>query len=863
MNSSTSNGVDHNVHLAILPRYNLGEIVLTGHLNGEDALRALVSTPTSSVAALLQLPSWPETEKELVASLASATEDERKELKKRIPAWVPAQFSGWVRNAAECLSRQVIGHDFDHLVAETWEAVEARVKELLPNRFLAMHTTATERNADGTWRVRAYEIADRAATPLEWDELVKPHLRSLGEHDPNALDVCRLFFLPISTAGYRFAIVDGPRTRLADLKPAATAPGPTVTKVRDTSAREPSPALPVNEIAAKLLGENWPAPGARVDARLALVGRGYHDRTTQDEAVAFAVAVHRYVKDVGDANEKKFREIAVGAWRRGETGQRVYGWNELANHIPAAVVKAARDMLQGDGAAAAMLEFDGKSERRHAPCDAAPANDTALPLFPVQVLPPALRDFALAQAEFTQVPVDLPAMLALGVCSAAIAGKVDLEVQPGYIEPLNLYIVVALPTGERKTPNFEAALEPLRQVEREKASASKFTLAKKRALRVAFEKTLQKRQSEYANLKRDAVGQECIALEREMAELSERIERMAIEAPPQLLAEDVTPERFASLLAEQGGRMCVASDEGGLFDVLAGRYSRDGKANFDIFLKAYSGSAYKNDRQSKERAPISITRAVGTLLLSPQPSVLEQLSSPAMRSKGLLARFLYSLPVSTVGHRKTNTSPVPDGVRLAYETAARRLALFPTPQEAAESAPRQTDDIDAMFRQIDALALKVPRIRLSAGALDLHLSFREELEPRLRYTGDLFDVIDWTNKWAGNVARIAGVLHCVSHKPEGEVSAETMQSAIVIGKYLLSHAMAAFGGMGGSQAARDAREIWTWVNRSKRGGFTKKDLSRLGPGQLRGEKARQIAALELLMVEGRLVSDGERWAVAT
>jgi putative DNA primase/helicase len=50
-----------------------------------------------------------------------------------------------------------------------------------------------------------------------------------------------------------------------------------------------------------------------------------------------------------------------------------------------------------------------------------------------------------------------------------------------------------------------------------------------------------------------------------------------------LFVEDVTPETMQRLLAEQGGRMGVLSDEPGLFRILGGLYGGGGGANLDIF----------------------------------------------------------------------------------------------------------------------------------------------------------------------------------------------------------------------------------------------------------------------------------------
>jgi hypothetical protein len=41
----------------------------------------------------------------------------------------------------------------------------------------------------------------------------------------------------------------------------------------------------------------------------------------------------------------------------------------------------------------------------------------------------------------------------------------------------------------------------------------------------------------------------------------------------QSLGADITPEAAASLLAEQGGRLAIISAEGGIFDIIGGRYS--------------------------------------------------------------------------------------------------------------------------------------------------------------------------------------------------------------------------------------------------------------------------------------------------
>ena len=71
---------------------------------------------------------------------------------------------------------------------------------------------------------------------------------------------------------------------------------------------------------------------------------------------------------------------------------------------------------------------------------------------------------------------------------------------------------------------------------------------------------------------------------------------LEIKAPPRLIVDDASPEKIASLLCEQGGRLALFSAEGGIFDILAGRYTSNGMANFDVFLKGHAGDPIRVDR---------------------------------------------------------------------------------------------------------------------------------------------------------------------------------------------------------------------------------------------------------------------------
>lgn len=878
-------GATPSVQIAILSSHNMGELARGSFFvePAEGFLRAYVSKPEEIVSTLIseraaterteeeaatELKAWITMQEKIVNDLTAAPDDEsRKKIKKRIPAIVPGRFVGTNRIGKECLGRQVIMHDFDAVPAATFDGACEQIRAQLPDRFLAIHTTATERNADGTWRLRVAEILDREATPDEWEQRVKPHMKSLGEHDPNALDLVRFLFMPVRTAGYEWKVYDGPRTRLDDLR---AAEGATTSAVPSDRARSPAVASSsvVRKAAAASLGTAWPAEG-RHPAQLALAGALCREGWDADVALEFLCDVCRIA---GDEDRRKRTGTIRDVYRRAATGGTTYGWTELQKHVELTIVSGVRDMLDKDAAAKASfrLAMDG---REAAPSPSAtsehdgpiPFDDAGtLPAFPVSALPPDLRAFAVAEAEATQTPVDLAGLLVIGACAAAVAGKVDVLVEPGWAEGLNLFIVIALPPGERKSAVFKATFDPLFDAEKTKAAKAAPTIAMKKAQRELTEQSLKKRRSEYAKLTGETLthsvdGARGADLARLIEEESAALEKMVVPAPPRLTADDITMEKLAVLLGEQNGRMCCASAEGALFGIASGRYSKNGQESFEVLLKGHAGDSlrvdrvgHRVDRVGHEGAGIYVSRPRLSLVYSIQPHIVQSLGASAnMRGQGLLARFLYSFPASMVGSRSVNVAPVPDKIRRRYHELVKGLADLPTPEERQALAPLAGDDI--------------PVIELSPEAREIHRAFRESLEPRLHpQTGDLATMGDWANKLAGAVARIAGVLHVAEHGQTGAISEPTMRAALALGEYAMAHAAKAFGVMLSSPVEEDARALLNWITSSNVAKFKRRDVQRNGPKGFRGGSRgldRLSAAAGELIARGYVRREGEEWVV--
>src|SRR5262249_55470340 len=132
--------------------------------------------------------------------------------------------------------------------------------------------------------------------------------------------------------------------------------------------------------------------------------------------------------------------------------------------------------------------------------------------------------------------------------------------------------------------------------------------------------------------------------------------------------------KLGNLLWRQGGRILQASAEGTAFEIAKGRYSET--ANFDVYLKGHSGDPLRIARMSRDSE--FVDQPALSCALTVQPDVIRGLAENAsMRGRGFLARWLYAIPVSQVGRRKTKPAPVPKQVSEAYRT--NMLALWRLP----------------------------------------------------------------------------------------------------------------------------------------------------------------------------------------
>ncbi|HVS37903.1 MAG TPA: YfjI family protein [Gemmataceae bacterium] len=418
-----------------------------------------------------------------------------------------------------------------------------------------------------------------------------------------------------------------------------------------------------------------------------------------------------------------------------------------------------------------------------------------MPPFPTHLLPAVLCEWIEAEAKATQTPTDLAGTLALSICGAALAGKIRVVVRDGWTEPVNIFTVVALPPGERKSIVHRHAMAPVVVFEKEEQERMAPQIAEAQSEHRTMEARLKFTEQKAAKAK-DATERQ--QLRQEAKQLAKELAAHVVPEPPQMFCDDVTPEALGRLLAKQGGRMLQASPEGTAFEIVKGRYAET--PNFDVYLKGHAGDPLRVGRIGREGETVDLPAL--SVALAVQPDVMQGLAEQTiLLGRGFLARWLNALPLSNVGNRLIAARPVPKAIEAAYREAVLRLWRLEGAVEDNKPAAHL--------------------LRFSAEADRTMQDFERWLEPQLAEGEDLSLLAGWANKLAGAAARIAGSLHVMEALSTGQpcsrpIGAQTVAAAIKLARdYFLPHAQAAFALMGADGKIADARHVWVSIARRR------------------------------------------------
>ncbi|ALU13265.1 hypothetical protein ACH52_0434 [Eubacterium limosum] len=428
---------------------------------------------------------------------------------------------------------------------------------------------------------------------------------------------------------------------------------------------------------------------------------------------------------------------------------------------------------------AKMRELSRQEEiEQYAPLKKIEMVQDRLPDFPLDCLPAGLRDFVQQLAACKQAPVDAAAVSLLSVFSMAEGGRfmVDPGIAAVYQLGINLFTMTVMESGTGKSEIMNVLKKPIEDFVKDYNWKNR----EKIAMDENWSSVLRERVSK--------AKKQCVSGKADYSDLEEAQRELDAFRPMKKLrciTDNATSEALENLLAENNGVMSVVSTEGGVIDIMGGRYSKDGASNIDIYLHGYSNESFDKDRAGQGH--VHVDHLYLNVIFSIQPRVLKDFMRRDFIEKGMTSRYLYSIP-RELEERLLRDSPNIEPLVLAdYENKIR--------------------DIMSIERNVGAPY----ELRFSKEATELMISYNDDAIQK-RIKEDLACIKRTARRIIGQTIRLAGVLHLMAYGSEAvekrEISAQTVEKAIRLTNYFLEHTKAAHKTVEDSEEIKNLKYVW-------------------------------------------------------
>lgn len=380
--------------------------------------------------------------------------------------------------------------------------------------------------------------------------------------------------------------------------------------------------------------------------------------------------------------------------------------------------------------------------------------------FPINAMPPVLREMALGIAETTGTDIAMASTSMLPAVSYCFTNCFKMQGKPDHMEAPALYSFIIADPSERKSPVVKLIKAPFVEFEinynKEHAEDFYRNEASKNKLIMEADK-LEKDENSDVN---------------EIARLRAEAERIQDAGKKRSVVDDITPESLVKLMG-RNQTLLMISDEAGMLGNFAGRYNNN-IPNLDMLLKAWSGESFFSDRVTKES--FQILHPYLSISLAGQPYLWESMvSNQTFRNSGLLARFLYAFPKSKVGFKRYDSDPIDSNVIESYNTLIKILLdkKFNNPL-STENILKFDEDVQKTF-------------------VDFYNDYIEKIQ-----LTEFVNCKDWGGKYHGEILRLCCIIHCVKCTLQGQqpetvpVDTATLCNAIEIADYYKEQAIYAF-----------------------------------------------------------------------
>jgi hypothetical protein len=267
--------------------------------------------------------------------------------------------------------------------------------------------------------------------------------------------------------------------------------------------------------------------------------------------------------------------------------------------------------------------------------------------FPVEALPPVVRELVEAAAAAIGCDPALVALPALATVAGAIGNSRAVVLKKGWAEPSCLWAATVAESGSHKSPAFAAATKPLLSIQ--------FDLYDEfQAAMLAHNNAVSKRAS-------------MPKAEREATEGPEPPEK-----PPTFVTSDTTIEALGELMRDSPRGVLVARDElDGWFQSFVRYKGKGGGNDRAAWLELHRAGELIVERLTRSQGRLAVRRALASVVGTIQPGVLSRALDRDALQAGLGAWFLLAMPPPR--KRRWTEAELADDVAERYEKLLRSL----------------------------------------------------------------------------------------------------------------------------------------------------------------------------------------------
>jgi hypothetical protein len=263
--------------------------------------------------------------------------------------------------------------------------------------------------------------------------------------------------------------------------------------------------------------------------------------------------------------------------------------------------------------------------------------------YPINCLGSVLENAALAIHDKLQSPIEICAQSVLAAAALAVQGHANVELPYGQTRPLSGFFVSIADSGERKSSTDSEALKPIKDKEEWLREQCDCDLRQWKIKKTSWD-------AEKAKILQEQKKNKTVSRDEIEAKLSCLGEEPAPPLEPLLTCPEPTYEGICRYLMTGQPSIGVFSDEGGQFVGGYGMSADNRTKTAAAFCGLWDGNDIKRVRAG-DGTVILAGRRVSVHLMMQSSIANELLSDSGLLDQGLLSRFLFTAPKSTIGTR--------------------------------------------------------------------------------------------------------------------------------------------------------------------------------------------------------------------